>query len=205
MKNTENPGSFSDELNNLYSKNGLPALNLEGFIPPSMSYLRKLPLATCEPNSVPPHSLNDAIESSFSSEVAGPPSRLASLTPSTPVPAAVSDFDTSVGARLLGGSKLCKPSVSNSASRDQHPHPTDVWQGYKVYKSWGVKLSSTEELQRSWEKGEVVISKDDGSVPDYNAVMSLLSNNVIPKMLILAKDDFKEMASSPKRYLRRNQ
>ena len=40
LKNVENPGTFSDELNALYKMNGLPTLNLTGFIPPSISTLQ---------------------------------------------------------------------------------------------------------------------------------------------------------------------
>ena len=40
IKNIENPGYFSNELNRLHKMNGLPALNLNGFVPPSLSTIQ---------------------------------------------------------------------------------------------------------------------------------------------------------------------
>ena len=42
MKNAENPGTFSVELNNLYEKNHMRTLNLEGFEPPKLSTIDQL-------------------------------------------------------------------------------------------------------------------------------------------------------------------
>jgi len=39
MINAENPGTFSKVLNELYRKNNIPSLNLDGFIPPSYNFV----------------------------------------------------------------------------------------------------------------------------------------------------------------------
>ena len=39
MKNHENPGTFSSELNELYRVNNIPAVNLDGFVPPGLVVL----------------------------------------------------------------------------------------------------------------------------------------------------------------------
>jgi len=54
------------------------------------------------------------------------------------------------------------------------PDDTDVWIGFNVYKVWGVRTNTSEEILAAWEKGDVVVTRDGGNVPDYNTVVGLL-------------------------------
>ena len=201
MKNAENPGTFSTELNYLYSQNNLPTLNLEGFIPPSLSSFTKHDEIQSE---IPVgSSLESKMESSYQVK------SLANHKASPPLQAEKTKRSTAakvnkVDSFPISTAKQQTTKVPLPSKQHKHNPPLEAaWDDFKVFKSWGTKADTTEELQRAWESGEIVIATEDGNVPGYNTVMSLLSRGGLPKMLSMKKDAFTEMASSPKRYFAR--
>lgn len=210
MKNMEHPGSFAEELNELYRKNNLPILNLDGFVPPTLrSFSDIVQYSDGEPGSV--HRLD---------KVSTPKSEPSEVTHVDIPPLVSGELPASADGLVSDGgedsSRLCVPpshsgEPSSRLSEDQLcKRPTQenprtlqppVWHGFRVYKTWKTKVSSTDELLRAWERGDALIAREDGSIPDYNTVTSVLSKNILPKMLSLRKEEFNDMASSPKRII----
>jgi len=200
LKNVDHPGSFAGELNTLYELNGIPSLNLDGFEPPSIGALQRLCDGRAEPvNLLKRMNSPTPIEASFADTptIASRPHQREKGAVSRP--------------NFLNYSPPCssvKPKSSGNLAVSADPEGVtdesvlhDAWKDYRVYKVWGTKMESTEELLRSWETGGVVIATETGSVPDYNTVMSLISTNVVPKMSTLKRDVFKDLLNSPKRFL----
>jgi len=88
----------------------------------------------------------------------------------------------------------------HSSSVELNTSPSSVWDGFRVYKPWGQRLTSLVDVRRAWESGDVVITNTDGNVPDFNTATSLFSSDVMPRILSLRKNEFSAMSNSPSRY-----
>jgi len=194
LKEVDCPGSFATELNKLYVNNNIPVLNLDGFTPPSLSALRKLTSTNLGHVHQP-----DTVNVGSSEPMAGlsadggarPKDTVRPPIPSRPDKLNLSGNYYPPETCLL---------VSGSAQNCQLSPQPDIWSEFKVFKVRGTKASTNEEILQAWELGNISIVRENGTVPDYNTVMSLISSDTLPKMSIMKRNDFKEMVSSPKRF-----
>ena len=194
LKCTDAPEKFSDEINGLFVQNGLPKLNLTGFVPPSISSLQKLFTSQQITNSASELQTNlkeKTDECSFASTT--------DETNAQPI------SSKSSGTRNLRSSnstsqRTREPSIG---SLDSQLQPR-VWNGYRVLKQHGSTVVSSQDLRSSWEAGNLLICTENGNVPDYNTVSKMIDSGVLPYMqTIVKKNEFKAIRNSPKRFLNR--
>lgn len=192
LKNVDSPGSFSDELNSLYTKNNIPLLDLSDFVPPSHSALRDLcrDVAVTVDADTPVDPPSDLDKSRSDENIVDTPEIIST---------------TSTRSGLLtdvarGG--CIKPKGQTDQVVGSPASPA-VWDGYHVYKIWGgTKFETTEGLMRAWEAGEAMITTTKGNVPDFNTVVNLISAGVLPTVSTLKKDAFKNLMNSPSRFIK---
>jgi len=199
LKNVDTPGSFSKELNELYRKNNIPCLNLDGFAPPSLGSLQRFQSAAGAGSSTfteagPAHII----------PVSGPSSALPG-PPLTTMDDRPNELDPAPGRRTYKPPGLDRDSSLSSdlGGGDSTDQDVDIWSGFKFVKTWGTKLTSTDDVLKAWESGQVMITHEDGNAPNYTKVKKLLSKGVLPKVLSMKKNEFNHMASSPSRFSKR--
>ena len=194
LKCTESPGSFSDELNTLFSQNGLPILNLTGYVPPSISSIRGL---FSENSSMKNGSeWDDTQKRNYEEE-----------------PKISSNSKPNQNAAILNSGTMNLRSTATSHHLSKPPSTTfdidelnsqsqpSAWKGFKVMKPKGVNVLSMASLRSLWEAGEVLVVRETGNVPDYSTTSKLFDSGIIPNIQSMKKTDFKSVASSPKRFI----
>jgi len=184
LKNMDNPGSFSNELNKLYRMNGLPPLNLVGFIPPTLTSFRTSAAVEVETGT-------------FDATVGNVPGGPLSLGIPLAGPSGhVRDRLRSAG-NLEVGAAASDSSLATSSSSPSSAVQSDAWSDYRVFKSWGTRLSSVQDILATWEAGEVIIVSESGDVPDHNEVVSMMSSGVMPRVTALKKEVFRNLSNAP--------
>ena len=205
LKNAESPGTFSDVLHHLFTNNSLPLLNLKGIEPPTVAAFRTIGSFAANQPMFGSHAESTA--QSVVGQVSSCKSpRVKEVVAPGPVPAAQPNSEgcsPPPGHPSLDGVPLSKANVrTTDPDSDIHHEADDAWRNYKVFKPYGsAKLNTVDDLMAAWDAGNTVITRENGSVPDYNTVMSLLSGGSMPKIASVRKSDYQTLCNSPKRCL----
>ena len=217
LKCTDAPEKFSDEINGLFSQNGLPALNLTDFVPPSISSLQKLftsqlitssnsELQTNPKEKIDQCILATAVDESNAHLISSKSSGTRNLKSSNSQRISEASFECwddcqRTSESSIGSLDSQRTSESSTGSSDSQLQPFDhsiVWDGYRL-KQHGSSVVSSQDKRSSWED---LICTENGDVLDYNPFYKMIDSGVLPCMqTILEKNEFKAMRSSPKRLL----
>ena len=217
LQSSENPNSFSNNLNKLYDSNNLPTLNLDGFelnIPKILSLFNlQTPSDTHnQPIHPPPLSNPTAPEPMLPSTAktsslnkAHSSTKLPPLTADRTPPIATSStsaptlLENPPPSTLLPRSSSRRTSDTGSqrtSSRHYNNSPNlTTWNGMNVYKVPQKKVTSTDALLKLWDEGDIVIRRDDDTTPDRNLITAILSTSGLPRFIAKSKDNIRKLAS----------
>ena len=114
------------------------------------------------------------------------------------VPTAATAAVTAPSSKPVGMGQAV-PQTSNTKNKAKVPD----WRNFKLYKTWGAKITTAEELSTELDRGNAMIVRNDGNLLGRTTISALINSKPLPPAITLKKDQFSELIKSPRRFVRK--